>query len=304
MKTISMRHITALLAACGAAVLVFAACSHDPKLDSANNNPAASDPNPGSPEAQVLGEQLMRSMSDTLARSKAFTFETNERLEVAGAGGDKRTVLLSRKVIVRRPNALFFELSAKGDAAIEVAAYYNGKTLALTEKTDGAWAQTTVPGTLDHMLDDVAVRYGLPVPIGDVVYSSPYDAFIGSSTKGGFAGRETIEGVPCAKLDYADDTVHVKLWVAASGQALPRRVEILYKKAPTPIVTQINFSNWKLDATVTDAMFTFQPPSGSKPAEFGAFVSKVVSRLVPPVQTPSPTVSGGTPAPSPTRSRL
>ena len=67
---------------------------------------------------------------------------------------------------------------------LEIAAYYDGRTLTLSEKPDGKWAQTTVPGTLDEMLDDVARRFGLPVPIGDVVYSSPYDAFIGSIHEG------------------------------------------------------------------------------------------------------------------------
>lgn len=46
----------------------------------------------------------------------------------------------------------------------------------LSQRPDGAWAQTAVPATLDDMLDDVVRRFGLPVPIGDVVYSSPYDA--------------------------------------------------------------------------------------------------------------------------------
>ena len=116
----------------------------------------------------------------------------------------------------------------QGDTALEIAAYYDGRTLTLSEKPDGKWAQTTVPGTLDEMLDDVARRFGLPVPIGDVVYSSPYDAFIGSSTKGGLVGRETIDGVPCAKLDYADEWVQVTLWLPdfRPGAAPPARARL------------------------------------------------------------------------------
>lgn len=68
-------------------------------------------------------------------------------------------------------------------------------------------------GTLDEMLDDVMKRFGLPVSIGDVVYSSLYDAFIGSSTKGGLIRQEMIEGVLCHKLDYVDNLVQVSVWV-------------------------------------------------------------------------------------------
>jgi hypothetical protein len=88
---------------------------------------------------------------------------------------------------VRRPNGLFFEIHGRprlwGSPPTTTTRPHT-----LSEKPDGQWAQTTVPGTLDEMLDDV-LGFGLPVPIGDVVYSSPYDAFIGSGTEGGFVGR-------------------------------------------------------------------------------------------------------------------
>jgi hypothetical protein len=67
-------------------------------------------------------------MSDTLARSKTFTFETSERLDVIASSGEKRELYFTRKVTVRRPNALFFELQRKGGSALEVAAYYDGRT--------------------------------------------------------------------------------------------------------------------------------------------------------------------------------
>jgi hypothetical protein len=79
----------------------------------------------------------------------------------------------TRVVAVRRPDALFFEVAGSGDTALDVSAYYDGRTVSLSDKTRGVWAQTTAPGTLDEMLDDVARRYALPVPIADVVYSAP-----------------------------------------------------------------------------------------------------------------------------------
>jgi hypothetical protein len=271
---------------CAAVALFIAACSRDPK--------------PGTPEAAVAGERFMRLMSDTLANSETFTFETSERMEVIGPSGEKEVLHFTRKTTVRRPNALFFEIHWEGDTAIEINAYYDGRTLSLLQEPDGAWAQTTVPETLDGMLDDVARRFGLPVPIGDVVYSSPYDAFIGSSTRGGFAGRETIDGVPYVKLDYADDLVEVRLWLPTSGPALPRRLEIVYKQALTPLVTQLNFTSWQLDVPVTDAMFAFQPPADRDPIEFGDFVTGVVSRTLPSgQQAASPAAPGAKPAGEP-----
>ena len=259
--------VTGRLLTCVAVVLFITACSRDPK--------------PGTPEAAAAGDRYMRSMSDTLAHSQSFAFETSERIEVFATSGQKRELRFTRKVSVRRPNALFFDLHGEGDTAFDIAAYYDGQTLTLSEKPGGDWAQTTVPGSLDGMLDDVARRFDLPVPIGDVVYSSPYDAFIGSNSKGGFVARETIDGVSCAKLDYADDLVDVRLWLPTSGPTLPRRIEIAYKKAATPLVSQLNFTSWKLDVPVADAMFTFQPPASHDKIEFGDFVTMLDSRIIP-----------------------
>ena len=253
------------------AALFITACSQAPKPD----------PKPGTAEAAAQGERFMRSMSDTLAKSKSFTFETSERFDVSAIDGQKKVLHFTRRVTVRRPNGLFFEIHGQGDTTIDTTAHYDGQTLALIEKPDGKWAQTAVPNTLDEMLDDVAQRFGLPVPIGDVVYSSPYDAFIGSSTKGGFVGRETIDGVECVKLDYADDFVQVTLWLPASGPVLPRQLALVYKKSPTPLAVELTFTNWKLDAPVTDTAFAVQPPAGHAPTEFGDFTAGLVSRLVP-----------------------
>ena len=93
-----------------------------------------------------------------------------------------------------------------------------------------------------------------------VVYSAPYDAFIGSDTRGGFIGREKIDGVECAELAYDDAFVEVRIWIPASGPALPRRLKILYKQVPEKPISQMTFTSWNLAAEVADEAFTFQPP--------------------------------------------
>ena len=252
---------------CAAAVLFATACSRDPK--------------PGTPEAAAAGERVMRSMSDTLARSRTFAFETSEVLDLIGPGAEKRTLRFTRKVSVRRPNALFFELHGTGDTALEIAVRYDGHTVTASSGPDKVWAQTDVPGTLDETMDDVARRFGLPVPIADVVYSSPYDAFIGRTSKGGFVGRETIDAVPCVKLDYDDAFVEVRLWVPASGEPLPRRLELVYKQAPGPPSSRIDFTRWNLAAPVADATFAFQAPEGHQQIEFASFVDGLRSGNMP-----------------------
>lgn len=70
----------------------------------------------------------MRSMSDSLANTKTFSFETSEHLDLLAPSGEKKTVSFTRKVTVRRPNEMFFELDGTGDGAPDIAAYYNDRT--------------------------------------------------------------------------------------------------------------------------------------------------------------------------------
>jgi hypothetical protein len=248
----------------------------------------ARDPAPGTPAAAAEGERLMRSMSDTLAAAPAFRFTTDESLEpIAGTGG--RVLRFSRGATVRRPNAMAFELDGSAETPADVSAYYDGTSVSLRDNRNGVWATATAPGTLDEMFDDVARRYGMPVPIADVAYSVPYEAFIGRTTKGGFVGRETIDGVRCARLDYADEFVDVRIWIPSRGQPLPKRLELVYKQASGSPKARIEFESWDLAPKIADGAFTFQAGDAAKQVSFEQFTAAMLSRGEP----PSPAGAGG-----------
>ena len=275
------RGVQCALFAITAAIVLAPACSRDPS--------------PGTLAATAEGDRLMRRMSDALARTPAFRFETAESLDQIGTSAGERILRFTRVVTVRRPDALFFEVDGSGDTALDVSAYYDGKTVSLRDNAHGVWAQTTVPGTLDEMLDDVAQRYSLPVPIADVIYKVPYDAFIGRNSKGGFVGRETIDGVKCARLSYGDEFVDVQVWVPSTGQPLPRRVQLVYKKAPGAPSARIDFTRWDLDPKIADGLFTFKPDEGTTPIAFEQFVAGLLS-AGDPASLGAPPTTGVTPS--------
>ena len=226
------------------------------------------DPSPGTEKAAADGKRIMRQMSDTLARARVLRFATAESLETPGLPSERHVLHFTRSVTVRRPDAMRFELKGTEGTSLDLAASYAGGTISLRDDVHGLWAQTTVPATLDAMLDDVARRFSFPVPFADVVYSVPYEAFVGPSTRGGFVGRETIGGVPCARLSYADDHVGVELWIPSSGSPLPRRVELAYRRVPGAPKARIDFTHWDLAPEVTEAAFAFQPKAGSAAIPF------------------------------------
>lgn len=239
----------------------------------------------------------MRQMSDTLAKAPALRFTTEESLEEPGPPASRRVFRFSRTVLVRRPDGLFFELQGTGDTAVDVAAYYDGRTVSLRDDLHGVWAQTEVPGTLDEMLDDIFRRYSFPVPIADVIYSVPYEAFVGPGTKGGFVGRETVDGVECAHLSYTDAYVGVEVWIPSSGQPLPRRVELVYKQASGAPKARLDFKSWDLSPQAVGPAFAFEPPAATTRIAFEQFMARQTSGDQPPSPATTAPPSPGDKAP-------
>ena len=158
-----------------------------------------------------------------------------------------------------------------------MSAYYDGRTVSLRNNTQGLWAESRVPGTLDEMLDDVGTRYSLPVSIADVIDSLPYEACIGRDTKGGVVGRETIDGVECAHLAYVDHLVDVEIWIPSSGQPLPRRVELVYKQAPGEPRVRIDFTSRDLASRIAGDAFTLHSGEASRQVAFEQLVTSMLA---------------------------
>ena len=200
---------TCLLFACVAVTLSITACSRTPK--------------PGTPEAAAEGARFMRSMSDTLARAKAFTFETSERFELSPAGGEKRLQHFTQKVTVRRPNGLFFEIHEQGNTALEVAAYYDGQTLTLSQKPDlmGDRTSLTLHAGMKGMSENVFLNIKNRSLTITADVEIPQDGANGVIlAQGGRFGRWSLY-MKGGKPIYVYNFLGLQRFTVASPQAMP-----------------------------------------------------------------------------------
>jgi len=209
------------------------------------------------PQSSAQGIQILKRMSDKLAAANAFSFNTSEVHDRLSSGGTMKQTKYSRQVVVRRPNGWHFVYSQGKDWNI----WYDGKFVTAVSDADKAFIQASAPATIDETLDDIAERFDIFMPMSDLLYADPYDAYIGPETTGGVVGKETIEGASCDHLSFQDTAAQYQLWIS-DKDFLPRKLVINYTEDEGQPASQITFRNWNLSAKVTDQEFAFKIPKG------------------------------------------
>jgi hypothetical protein len=219
-------------------------------------SPQAADEAAGGLDPSVA--QRMQAMSDLMKSTQTFSFKTVEDQHRVRANGQERDEHYTREVIVHRPDGLWFHRVKEGKS---LYVWYDGKTLTARSDSLKVYAQLDMPPTLDEGFDYLASTFHFPMPMGDILYSDPYAAFIGDSTRGKIVGDEEIGGVKCQHLAFTDPVVDFEVWVENGQRPLPCRVNITYKTLDGPPRASITFSDWNLSPQVPPDQFTASVPS-------------------------------------------
>jgi hypothetical protein len=212
------------------------------------------------PEAsRAKGDQLLREMSKNLGALQTFAYTADEVREDT-KGGSKVEKRATRRVVMRRPNALTF--TSRGDQR-DIAAWYDGKHVTLVSTNDKVWARGPMPPTLDEALDFISAEYAIQMPTADLLYSSPYDAVMTPDTTGGWVDLQTIGDVRCDHLAYQQSVVDWEIWLG-EGRRLPCRARIVYKNEPGQPTVTVTYSDLDLSPAVSDDTFAAKIPEGSR----------------------------------------
>lgn len=136
--------------------------------------------------------------------------------------------------------------------------WYDGRFVTVAGHKEKVFAQAPMPDTLDRSLDVLAERYALVFPAMDLLYSSAEKALWSEATRGGEAGGETVDGVPCRHLAFTEGELAWEVWIPLEGDPLPRRL----KTTGRTLSTDVTLHDWNLAPPVPEAEFVPIVPSG------------------------------------------
>ena len=211
------------------------------------------------PSVDQEADRRLREMSTVLAEAPRFSFAASETRDVVDAEGQTQQLQLEHRAYVERPNRVRREVTLGDDSALLI---YNTGALAVHTTRDSFFAITEIPHTTDEAMDWLFERLDVRAPLSDLIYSSPYDAYVDSLTAGQYVGEETVEGATCHHLAFQHPAIDFDIWLADGDQPLPCKLQLSYKQdegAPKSVLT---FRDWNLSPTFEPHLFAYRPPDG------------------------------------------
>jgi hypothetical protein len=210
-------------------------------------------------------DEIFRKSGELLAASKRFTYDAHAVSEQILDSGQKVQFARNLKLAVRRPDGV--AATVVGDRE-DLAFIYDGKNVTLHNRGSNAYGSTPAARTIDETFDMLAEKFGMTLPMSDLLFSNPYTALIGRVRSGRYLGTGYVFETKCHHLAFRQEVVDWELWIEDGPKPLPRKLVITYKEMPGHPQYTAYLSNWNLSADVPDSRFTFAPPQGAKKVDF------------------------------------
>ena len=208
--------------------------------------------------------RLLKAMSDYMAAQKSLSFGYDATLEVVTKDEQKLALASSGNLTLNRPDKIRVTRSG-GFADVEMS--FDGNTLTLLGKNLNLYTQLDVPGTIDHLVDELKDTYNRPLPAADLLLSNAYDELMRDVVDVKDLGSGVVGGVECDYLAFRTKDVDWQIWIAQGKRPYPCRYVITSKHLSSMPQYTIQLRDWKTGGEVAAADFGFKNPTKADKVE-------------------------------------
>jgi hypothetical protein len=209
--------------------------------------------------------KLLRRSTDYLASLKQFSLDNDMSIEAVLSTGQKLQLGHRVALAVQRPNRM---RAQRVGELLSQDFYYDGKTLSLSLPEQKFYASAPVPATIDGMLDTARDKLDVVAPGADLVYANAYQRLTEGLSDAFIVGKAYVAGTRCDHLAFRNNEVDWQIWIQDGDVPLPRKYVITSKRMPASPQFESVLFNWNLAPNVSEATFTFTPPSGAQRIDF------------------------------------
>jgi len=195
-------------------------------------------------------KQLLKAMSDYLAKQQAISFDYDAALEVVTNDKHKLELASSGTVTLDRPDKI---RASRAGGFVDTETVFDGKTLTLLGKNANKYTEVEFAGTVDQVIDELKDKHDRPLPAADLLLSDSYSALMEDVYDSKDLGSGVIHGTECDFLAFRKDDVDLQVWIAQGEQPRPCKYVITSRLVPDAPQYTIEFTNWKTgDQAVKD----------------------------------------------------
>jgi hypothetical protein len=210
---------------------------------------------------EAYAKQQMKAMSDYMAQQVSLSFGYDANLEIVTPDHQKLMLANSGTVSLNRPNKI---RAARDGGFSNVEMIFDGKTLTVLHKNAQVYAQADVPGTLDHLVDELRDKFHKPVPGADLLLSNVYDQLMPNVTDTKDLGSGVIGGTECDHFAFRTQEVDWQIWIAQGDKPYPCRYVITSKGLDEGPQYSLQVRNWKTGSEVAADAFAFTNTTNAK----------------------------------------
>ena len=239
---------------CIGALLAIAFALAAPSLASEPNAPA------GPPQA----EDVLRTMSQYLAKQKAFSYHAEVEFDQLLPGGPKIRLSGAVDITVARPGSLFVDY--RDDVSDRVIWFENGR-VTIFDPMAGTYAEVSAPKDIDGMVATLEKDYGMALPLGDLAESNPDAVLTRGVELAHYVGVHNVEGVFCHHVVLQRKDLDLQVFVEVGAKPLPRKLVFEYpERAGSPQYTA-SITEWSF-AVPKSELFAPKVPKEAAKVDF------------------------------------
>jgi len=209
-------------------------------------------------------KRILKAMSDYMAAQKSISFEFDATLAVITTDKQKLALASSGTVSLNRPDKIHAKRSG-GFADVEM--FFDGKTLTLFGKNHNLYTQLEVPGTIDHLVDELKDKYNRPLPAADLLLSNSYDALMLDVVDVKDLGSGVVGGVECDTFAFRTNEVDWQIWIAQGKRPYPCRYVITSKLLNGGPQYAVQIRDWKTGVEMAGTDFGFKNSTNAEKVE-------------------------------------
>lgn len=216
---------------------------------------------PKAPAGPPQAEDVLRAMSQYLAKQKAFSYHAEVEFDQLLPGGPKVRLSGAVDVAVTRPGRLFVDY--RDDVSDRVIWFENGG-ITIFDPVAGTYAQVSGPKDIDGMVAKLEKEYGMTLPLGELVESNPDAVLTRGVDLAHYVGVHNVEGVFCHHVVLQREDLDVQIFVEVGDRPLPRKLVFEYpRRAGSPQYTA-SITEWSLEAPKSELFAPKVPKEAAK----------------------------------------